>query len=199
MIMHAALSSVNFGLNSKPSEEKKSIDFFKSRTARLTKMLCVMRSSSLTNFRLHDLGHLAELPNFAFAHADGGQEALAPLDRLSLLVDLDYGVSVDVIVPIRERSIAHRKLSRVDSNAGTLRAGLEPLGAEQHAGLSHLLHQVSDSFHLLRAGGLVRLRLSRSVKQYKPHTTSSFLDATSCHSVRQPLSLGQAERIDGTV
>src|SRR5713101_5159233 len=37
MIMQAALSSVNFGLNSKPSFEKNSIDFFKSRTARLTK------------------------------------------------------------------------------------------------------------------------------------------------------------------
>src|SRR5216684_1598356 len=37
MIMQAALSSVNFGLNSKPSLEKNSIDFFKSRTARLTK------------------------------------------------------------------------------------------------------------------------------------------------------------------
>src|SRR5262249_43920011 len=42
MIMHAALSSVNFGLNSKPREEKNSIDFFRSRTARLTKMLRVM-------------------------------------------------------------------------------------------------------------------------------------------------------------
>src|SRR5713101_7079714 len=37
MIMQAASSSVNFGLNSKPSFEKNSIDFFKSRTARLTK------------------------------------------------------------------------------------------------------------------------------------------------------------------
>src|SRR5947209_11677195 len=39
MIMQAALSSVNFGLNSKPSLEKNSIDFFRSRTARLTKSL----------------------------------------------------------------------------------------------------------------------------------------------------------------
>src|SRR5437879_7193768 len=37
MIMQAALSSVNFGLNSKPSFVKKFIDFFRSRTARLTK------------------------------------------------------------------------------------------------------------------------------------------------------------------
>src|ERR1700694_2263458 len=36
MIMQAALSSVNLGLNSKPSFEKSSIDFFKSPTARLT-------------------------------------------------------------------------------------------------------------------------------------------------------------------
>ena len=39
--MHAAFSSVNFGLNVKPSCEKKSIDFFKSRPARLTKIFLV--------------------------------------------------------------------------------------------------------------------------------------------------------------
>src|SRR5688572_15261804 len=36
--MHAAFSSVNFGLKVKPSREKKSIDLFRSRTARLTKI-----------------------------------------------------------------------------------------------------------------------------------------------------------------
>src|SRR5688572_4097592 len=36
--MHAAFWSVNFGLNVKPSREKKSIDFFKSLTATLTKI-----------------------------------------------------------------------------------------------------------------------------------------------------------------
>src|SRR5262245_25719404 len=41
MIMQAALSSVNFGLNPKPSWPKKSFDFFRSRTARLTKILRV--------------------------------------------------------------------------------------------------------------------------------------------------------------
>src|SRR5262245_22800591 len=38
MIMHAALSSVNFGLNSKPSLLKNSIDRFRSRTGKLTKI-----------------------------------------------------------------------------------------------------------------------------------------------------------------
>src|ERR1051326_1078270 len=37
--MHAAFSSVNCGLNVKPSAEKKSFDFCRSRTAMLTKSL----------------------------------------------------------------------------------------------------------------------------------------------------------------
>jgi hypothetical protein len=36
-IMQAALSSLNFGLKWKPKVEKNSLDFFKSRTGRLTK------------------------------------------------------------------------------------------------------------------------------------------------------------------
>src|SRR2546430_16416583 len=39
MIMQAAFSSVNLGLNSKPSFEKNSIDAFTSRTGRLTQGL----------------------------------------------------------------------------------------------------------------------------------------------------------------
>src|ERR1051325_8985336 len=41
--MQAALSSVNFGLKVNPRREKKSIDFFRSRTARLTKSLRIRR------------------------------------------------------------------------------------------------------------------------------------------------------------
>ena len=37
--MQAALSSVNLGLNVKPSAEKNSIDLFRSRTGRLTNIL----------------------------------------------------------------------------------------------------------------------------------------------------------------
>src|SRR5215831_96314 len=39
MTMQAALSSVNFGLNSNPSFEKNAFDFFRSLTARLTKII----------------------------------------------------------------------------------------------------------------------------------------------------------------
>src|SRR5207247_10613745 len=50
-IMHAALSSVNFGLNVKPSAEKNSFDALRSRTATLTNILrdwvsAMTRSSS---------------------------------------------------------------------------------------------------------------------------------------------------------
>jgi len=37
--MHAAVSSVNCGLNAKPSEEKKSMDDFRFFTGKLTKIL----------------------------------------------------------------------------------------------------------------------------------------------------------------
>src|SRR5438094_10507663 len=53
MIMQAALSSVNFGSNPKPSFVKKSIDLFKSRTARLTNIFRGLLSamvSSLVRF-----------------------------------------------------------------------------------------------------------------------------------------------------
>src|SRR5438132_7237360 len=45
MIMQAALSSVNRGLNSKPSFEKNSIDTFRSRTGRLTKSFRELRAA----------------------------------------------------------------------------------------------------------------------------------------------------------
>jgi hypothetical protein len=41
--MQAAVSSVNWGLNVKPSLRKKSIDFFKSLTGKLTKIFLGMR------------------------------------------------------------------------------------------------------------------------------------------------------------
>src|SRR6266446_10947269 len=53
MTMQAALSSVNFGSNPKPSFVKNSIDFFRSRTARLTKIFRGLLSamvSSLVRF-----------------------------------------------------------------------------------------------------------------------------------------------------
>src|SRR5437762_6367847 len=53
MIMQAALSSVNFGSNPKPSFVKKSIDLFRSRTARLTNIFRGLLSamvSSLVRF-----------------------------------------------------------------------------------------------------------------------------------------------------
>lgn len=54
IIMHAAVSSVNVGLNVNPSAEKKSFDFFRSLTGKLTKIwrgICVgegdLQSTSL--------------------------------------------------------------------------------------------------------------------------------------------------------
>src|SRR5438477_4939217 len=44
MIMQAAFSSVNLGLNSKPSFEKNSIDAFRSRTGRLTNSFRELRA-----------------------------------------------------------------------------------------------------------------------------------------------------------
>src|SRR3989454_12037660 len=44
MIMQAAFSPVNLGLNSKPSFEKNSIDAFTSRTGRVTKSLREFRA-----------------------------------------------------------------------------------------------------------------------------------------------------------
>src|SRR5713101_8586016 len=50
MTMQAALSSVNFGSNPKPSFVKNSIDFFRSRTARLTKIFRGLLSAMVFSF-----------------------------------------------------------------------------------------------------------------------------------------------------
>src|SRR5436190_3399997 len=63
MIIQAALSSVNFGSNPKPSFVKNSIDFFRSRTARLTKIFRGLLSAMVSG--LLDPG--VEHP----AHAEG--------------------------------------------------------------------------------------------------------------------------------
>src|SRR5712692_7255834 len=52
MIMQAALSSVNFGLNSKPSFEKNSFDAFRFRTGRLTKSFRERRSAMVFSLLL---------------------------------------------------------------------------------------------------------------------------------------------------
>src|SRR6266852_2038343 len=57
MIMQAALLSVNFGLNSKPSFEKNSIDFFRSRTGRLRKIFRERLSAIASLLRLGVLQH----------------------------------------------------------------------------------------------------------------------------------------------
>src|SRR5262245_20342760 len=49
-IMQAAFSSVNFGLFSKPSFAKKAIDFVRSRTGRLTKIIRVRLDAMTVSF-----------------------------------------------------------------------------------------------------------------------------------------------------
>src|SRR5262245_66290304 len=49
--MQAAFSSVKLGLNSKPRAVKNAIDFFRSRTARLTKIFRVRTSAMIPPLR----------------------------------------------------------------------------------------------------------------------------------------------------
>src|SRR5262249_17914254 len=80
--------------------------------------------------------HQADLA-FTFAHYF--EEAFGPFDRLVLGLHLDHRIAADELLRFGERSVSNCKLSSRDTNAGALRAGLEPLRREKHAGLRHLL------------------------------------------------------------
>src|SRR5262249_42614712 len=114
-------------------------------------------------------GHFAELANFAFPLPHRREESLAPRDRLRLRVHFHEGVSLQEPVSVRERTVAHRELPRVDSNARACPTRLESLDTKEHAGLRHLLYQASDRLHLLRTRRLVLFRFCRLVQQHEPH------------------------------
>src|SRR5262245_41672111 len=76
---------------------------------------------------------LEHLTNLDLALAE--RSALQPLDRLVFRLHLPQPKAGHELLRLAERAIDHRPLRALEPHAGTLRARMDPLTREHHAGL----------------------------------------------------------------
>src|SRR5690606_7232940 len=112
---------------------------------RASRVLLLRRLGAEARLALPDLrrGGLAEvldlehLPDLDLTIVEG--DALDPLDRLLLRLDLDQPEPGDQLLRLGEGPVDDGPVLPVEAHARAPRAGVEPLAREQHAGLGQLL------------------------------------------------------------
>src|SRR5215211_2535859 len=91
--------------------------------------------------------------------------ALDPFDRLVQRLHLDQPVARDQLLRLREGAVDHGALPSGELHPRALRARLQPLASEQHAGVHQLLVELAHLGEELLAGKDARLALLVRLEQ----------------------------------
>src|SRR5437879_613326 len=107
----------------------------------LLRRLCadsLLLFAELRRERLAEVLRLEDLPDLDFG-SPAERGALQPLDRLLLRLHLPQPEAGDQLLRLREGPVGHGPLASVEPDPHALRARLESLACEHHAGLRQLL------------------------------------------------------------
>jgi hypothetical protein len=80
---------------------------------------------------------------------------LASPNRFALRLHLDDRIAGDQLLRLGEGTIGHGELPSRDPDTGPLRARLESVGCDQHAGLRRVLDELPHGGYFLLARGSV--------------------------------------------